>query len=305
MRTFFYTLFLLIPFSLLSQQTKTVTSSAGYQVHITLSPVTIVAQNNGCTNGVYNVSIPYTISFTPNTNPGLYALQANIDCIGTNNIFFDLPNGGGTGTAISSNASTSNGNCGNITCSTIEVLVDGPGINTTVLFSVTKLPLVLLNFDLDARENKIVLNWSVDKVEKFKKFELIKSYDGLHWTQLALIDYEDKKQKYFFTDYNPKRKQYYQLKMHDANGQIEYSNLISNLFTLKNNEVTLYPNPTTGLLRLDNTTSGSMITVYNQAGTVLTNFKSSDKFTVIDLSSYPKGFYILRHNDMAKKIILF
>ena len=81
-----------------------------------------------------------------------------------------------------------------------------------------------------------------------------------------------------------------------------------NLSSSENNPV-VYPNPTNGILYIEFETlnEASIITVYNQLGTVALNKSMVKKSDFIDLSDYPDGVYILRlansHNSWIVRIL--
>lgn len=61
------------------------------------------------------------------------------------------------------------------------------------------------------------------------------------------------------------------------------------------NSITFFPNPTTGILEFDN--SGNEIvklTVYDISGKEVKKLKANEGRTVVDLSSFPNGEYIIR-----------
>ncbi|MFZ6050790.1 HYR domain-containing protein, partial [Halocola ammonii] len=119
--------------------TETVSSSDGYDVDIKVMPIAINPVGSTCAFGYsYTVTLAYQIDFSGSNIPAsLYTLQGNINCDGSN-IFFNLPNSGGSGVFTTSQAYTSQTNCATVTpadlaCGGIDVDISGPGIpNTTV-----------------------------------------------------------------------------------------------------------------------------------------------------------------------------
>ncbi len=111
-------------------------SSDGYAVHINVVPVMINPASLSCQFGYsYTIGLTYNISFTGSNIPSnLYTLQGAVTVNGSD-IFYDLPNNGGTGSTISSSSYTNNTNCATVTpaalgITSVKVVIDGPGITS-------------------------------------------------------------------------------------------------------------------------------------------------------------------------------
>ena len=71
-----------------------------------------------------------------------------------------------------------------------------------------------------------------------------------------------------------------------------------------NNEITISPNPTSGILTINQTISQkSEIEIYNQLGKLIETNTSIGKTTTIDLSSLQKGIYFVRMTDLNKNVV--
>lgn len=69
----------------------------------------------------------------------------------------------------------------------------------------------------------------------------------------------------------------------------------------QNKKVRVYPNPTQGILKisveLDNSATNELQIIYrlyDSLGVLLLEYSSHESATIMNLSSYPKGWYILR-----------
>lgn len=77
---------------------------------------------------------------------------------------------------------------------------------------------------------------------------------------------------------------------------------------LKNNEITIFPNPSDGTLNLNTANFNNLtkISLHNSSGVLVKNHNLNE--TQLDLSSYPKGIYILKFETTTdtfyKRIIL-
>ncbi len=69
------------------------------------------------------------------------------------------------------------------------------------------------------------------------------------------------------------------------------------------NVVTVYPNPTLGVLKVYNTTLNHIIRVLDVTGSLKATYKTQEGFTTIDLTGYAKGTYVIQYNGKAYKVI--
>lgn len=109
-----------------------VNSNNGYTVHIELTPVAVNA-STPCQWGFnYSVDIEYNIWFTGNNVPNsLHTLQGEIEC--EDDLFFNLPNTGGSGVVTTATNWHNESNCGSASpltmeCFEIELEIKGPAL---------------------------------------------------------------------------------------------------------------------------------------------------------------------------------
>ena len=85
--------------------------------------------------------------------------------------------------------------------------------------------------------------------------------------------------------------------------------ITSNLTTtsLELNPMRIYPNPTNGLLNIENV-EGSTVLVYNVIGEVVASINSADQFNTIDMTSFENGTYMVKvvnaDKVSTKKVVL-
>jgi hypothetical protein len=68
-------------------------------------------------------------------------------------------------------------------------------------------------------------------------------------------------------------------------------------------EISVYPNPTTGILRVENTTTNQLIRITDITGSLKGTYKTQESATTIDLTAYARGTYMLQYNGKTFKII--
>ncbi|UCS94248.1 hypothetical protein KZP23_04235 [Echinicola marina] len=127
-------LFLLVPAINVAARCNTyVIAGDAYTVNVDLEMVEVVINDDKCfTEGGYNydIIIDYNVTFTGGS-PVLYTLQGYAGC---NDLYFNLPNEGGSGRLVSSGNAWANcavaPSLANVGCSSIDLVIEGPGISS-------------------------------------------------------------------------------------------------------------------------------------------------------------------------------
>lgn len=88
----------------------------------------------------------------------------------------------------------------------------------------------------------------------------------------------------------------------DSVGNIQNPNSVSESVN-SNNEITVYPNPSNGIVTFKSESKYSTLTVFNVLGKVLYHSNVESNLVTIDLSQYPKGVYFYRY-EMENSSIL-
>ncbi|MEP7321943.1 MAG: T9SS type A sorting domain-containing protein [Saprospiraceae bacterium] len=289
-------LFIFVVPSLISAQTVDVVSTDGYTVHITLSPFSIVPINS-CNTGNYMVDLPYNISFTGSNIPSsLYTLQGTIDCSSAANIFFDLPNNGGAGTSNSSTASTDNNQCGAVTCSTIHIMIEGPGIsNRTIDISGTRLAIALTMFNVASVNNSIKIHWSSLASINSKGYDIERSADLKNWKRLETYTSNHSLDQYEYLDLYPLNPvSYYRIKSIDIDGSFIYST-VKSVRTFSRKLISLYPNPVKHILTLEPTQVDATYSISDLMGRIIETKTTSDRQTNIGVDHLRSGMYMIQY----------
>lgn len=252
MRNIFILLIISVIYSLGYTQCSVV-STDGYVVTVKprATSLTIVNNGGGCT---YRVNLNYEITFTGTNIPSsLYTLQGDIRCNG-GRIFFNLPNNGGTGSVVSSNASFS-GNCSGLTvanlCNEFRIEIHGPGISSRTITcpTVTVLPIELSSFEGKEKEHSISLAWTTASERENDYFTLERSSDAENFETIEIINgagTSTESIEYNFEDFQAEAGvNYYRLSQTDYNGTKETFDVIA-VMNNKQSEVSsnIFPNPT-------------------------------------------------------------
>ncbi|HMQ63894.1 MAG TPA: T9SS type A sorting domain-containing protein [Flavilitoribacter sp.] len=313
-----FPVFLALPFTATPQCNTVVSSSNGYQVSITLNPRAIAAPST-CPNGYnFNAVIDYDVKFTGNNQPGsLYTLQARLHC-GDFNLFFDLPNTGGTGTLTTTANPYSYGtDCATATpaslgCLSTTIEIQGPGIPPQFIpCAVTVLPVELTFFKAKQQGGAVELTWQTAAEINNDFFEVQRSGDGDRWETVARVNgagNSTQSLNYALTDRFPLSGQsYYRLRQVDFNGEFRFSEVAA-IAAPSGGEspLAVYPNPVSDLLTIEGPSEQlediAILDLLGRRVNGVAIVREAATRCSADLSGLPSGVYLLRTADGVQKI---
>lgn len=274
-----------------------------YTVHLNVYPEAIIPATNSCPYGYnYNVRMRYDVSFTGAGAPSsLYTLQGRVQC-GSTNIFFDLPNSGGSGTVVSSNAWTSMTNCASVTpaslgCANVYIEIEGPYLSArTVLCTYSTLPIELLSFEVDESRSGALLRWTTASEHHNDHFVLERSAEGHEFVELLRMngagDSQSERDYEALDDAPLPGVSYYRLRQVDSDGTSTVSEVIP-LKRVQRSGLVLCPNPMeSGLLQLPESAVGVPVEIFDSMGGRVFISRSAQRYH--DLSGLPSGSYLVR-----------
>jgi hypothetical protein len=167
------------------------------------------------------------------------------------------------------------------------------------------LPLQLLSFTAQTKEQSVILNWTSVREENFSGYEPERSVDGTQWTKLAFIPGYTNSistvNQYAFTDNHAKAgNAYYRLKMVDIDGSVTYSKLLAVKISDETKTLQSYPNPFTQSASIAfqlPARSFTTLKVYNAMGvevsTLMNKQLEAGNYTVaFDGAALPAGLYM-------------
>jgi hypothetical protein len=307
---------LLIPLLLLSHSTlfsqftfvTNISNSQGLDVDVTITFDDVVVNTSDCQWG-YNYQIQYTYDVTYNqfesSNSPLYYLQGNIDC-GANQSFFNLPNGGGTGTGLTANRWTSLTNCSTVQvsdlmCGQIEIDYEGPGIPNTqdqTLNAVSALPVEFIDFSGSVKHDLVELAWSTASETNNDFFIVERSTNGIDWQSIKEVNgagTTSEQSNYSIYDQLHSSIVYYRLKQVDYDGRTTLLKIIS----VKDDSeisISIYPNPATNKLFVRGIKSVKNIAIFDALGVDLSSqvyLNEMNGGIEIDISKLCTGTYLI------------
>ncbi len=204
-------------------------------------------------------------------------------------------------------ATTNDVNCGN--CSSGILYENNGGTNFIATFTTSvALPVELMSFGVDQKENDIHINWSTTNEINNDGYIILHSIDGENFNELAkIIAYNEisSKNDYEFVDQIVSNGlNYYKLLQVDYDGHIYQLGvrhiLISHSFSLE-----LYPNPASQTINIRNSNDHNQeIEFYNSMGQLALSSTISKS---LDISSLASGIYVVKISDgnvVSKRIFI-
>jgi hypothetical protein len=162
------------------------------------------------------------------------------------------------------------------------------------------LPLKLLSFTATkqaAKTNTALLSWTVAEQVNTSTFVVERCTDGINYTaigSLSAAGNQVEKKTYSYTDGTAHDGvNYYRLKMVDIDGKFTYSPVKSVTFDQATANISVVPNITTGEFYVKGLAKQAVIQIADMSGKTLAKYSSISQSTVLDISSFAAGVYIV------------
>lgn len=157
----------------------------------------------------------------------------------------------------------------------------------------------LLTLNASQSNKNIILNWQIESIENLTSFSLEHSTDGIHFSEIDVVNVENNKTTYSYLHNSPTLYlNYYRVKSIDVNNKINYSTIKKILFKNTNSSIDIYPNPCKNNLFIKNN-NGEMditsISLFNIFGQIIKiNHSQIDVSTLmLNLEKFKSGMYII------------
>lgn len=165
------------------------------------------------------------------------------------------------------------------------------------------LPFENLSFEGTKNKSSNTLNWLLNSQDEIANYEIERSNNGNDFEVLSAT----KSQNY--TDKNPLKTSYYRLKIRFENGESKYSNIVKLERDDNFSMLSIYPNPTSGIINLTVQSQGGQLNVdiTNSLGQMVIQEKifatEGINNIAFDISSLPNALYYLSLTDGNKRHI--
>lgn len=170
-------------------------------------------------------------------------------------------------------------------------------IYASKLFAGGALPVKLLSFVATANSNDVTLVWNTENEINSSHFELEVAADGISFQKLATVKANNpgSKNRYSYVHANVKDNcLFYRLKEVELDGSFTYSAVVKVIIG-ENARVTIYPNPSSDVLLLDNikAADNDLVQILSNDGRLLSQQKAAATMRV-NIKHLPQGTYVLR-----------
>jgi hypothetical protein len=186
-----------------------------------------------------------------------------------------------------------------------EVWITSFGAGMKVGTSVLPLAIQLLDFKGVVEKNTTLLNWEITNNNTLNHFEIEKSNDGTRFETIGKRPFS-KENNYQFKDFSFQKNAFYRLKILENDGHFTYSKIIF-LAKESNDEIVVFPNPTTGMVTLETETLAefktlpTLYTLYNSVGQILLQGENLPE--QLDLQAFMNGVYFLKVGEKTVRIV--
>ncbi|RQO29862.1 hypothetical protein DBR32_14885 [Taibaiella sp. KBW10] len=185
---------------------------------------------------------------------------------------------------------------------TVEVKYDlssgaCPSQSTVTFIADIALPIKLVSFTAERKNNDVVLDWATTNEVNNKGFEVLHSANGSDWKTMSFVgskapDGNSTAQlNYQYTATQPVNgKNYYRLKQLDRDGRYEYS-VIKQIHFDAEKQIELYPNPVEDNLKVTGLSEHDIIKVRDAYGRTIQEIKANASTINIPFKNLSKGIY--------------
>lgn len=159
------------------------------------------------------------------------------------------------------------------------------------------LPLNLISFTATVNQNGNLLNWKTSGEKNTKLFVVERSADGNQFANIGNVTAHNSEgvNEYSYTDNDQiEGRIFYRLKQTDIDGNFVYSKIISVI----NNQpagLSIFPTPARNFIEVRGLKENAIVELVNLQGKVLQHFRTTSPSRKIDISSFPKGMYVLKY----------
>jgi hypothetical protein len=274
---------------------------------------------------VGNVSPGDWMDFPINTNGGLFNFSFRVAApsggsfaisVGGNTpVSVSVPPTGGwqtfTNVAIS-NFSIPNG------AQTIRISGTGYGPNMDYFSfqsaALGPLPVKFVYFNSQCKGSSVALQWKTAQEQDTKDFSVQRSADGISWSEIGTVaaaGQSTQERSYVFVDRSAGSSSLYRIVENDNSGRYTISNIVKSSCTSARNEISLYPNPSSGNSALNISLERSTkvtVRIVDSKGAIIQQIQLQLPFgnttLPLNLSNYAEGVYTINvHYDNEMKSI--
>lgn len=185
---------------------------------------------------------------------------------------------------------------------------NGQDVPTTMVLTVANTPLSVdfSSFVAEANGCNADLTWTTASETDNAYFAVERSFDGKSFKAIGQVAAKTEgfhgERTYTFTDETPsKGANFYRIRQYDVNGRSTISKVAEVTMNCDINNISLYPNPTKGVIYVEGLVGANTVEVYNVLGQVVLRKEGTATTEMLDISKLASGSYTVRvvRNDAA------
>jgi len=166
------------------------------------------------------------------------------------------------------------------------------------------LPVTLSSFTVQNNNCVANLKWTTASEQNSKHFEVQHSTDGKKYVQLTNIPSSGNSNVVKHYNYSSRlisKHNYFRLRMVDLDGSSKLSAVVSVTSNCNNTSISVYPNPVNKVVTVSGLQGANQVKLLDQLGKMITNIKTSNSSETLNMSSLPKGIYLIQvlQNNMV------
>lgn len=182
--------------------------------------------------------------------------------------------------------------------------VDASGIFTNCYYTLgtrnsssSPLPVEMVAMDAACSgDSSVIVNWTTAVQIRNDHFSVERSLNGTDIEVIGTVQGAGThygKISYSFTDRYPYPAAYYRIAQSDDDGTEKPYKWMNAGCGNSSRTIRMYPNPTSGLVKIESVQPGSLVRIYNSLGGLVYEEKITASAAIIDLGHLPEGLYIL------------
>ena len=306
--------------SIVSAQCTRVSNNGKYAIDVYVNPIDVIINTTSCPSGYnYNLELSYHVDIyglNGNTPPSsLYTLQGTFFC-GSHQLFFNLPNSGGSGSLVTTaNPYRNQSDCNTVTvadlmCSSFELQSHGPNSMNNSFMDCSPssfLAVEVANDGIKQNANEIELSWETLSERESDYFLVEHSTDGTNWQVVDSIKAQGQSSElvYYSSRFHNigEGYNYFKLSEMDLNGiktLINFYVIDVKAFT---SSIQMYPNPVKDELNIDgleNSDHNSFQLMDSKGkliGLNMFSYITKGSRLIVKCGSLQKGIYFLKFSS--------
>jgi hypothetical protein len=176
------------------------------------------------------------------------------------------------------------------------------------------LPVKFVYFNSQCKGSSVALQWKTAQEQDTKDFSVQRSADGISWSEIGTVaaaGQSTQERSYVFVDRSAGSSSLYRIVENDNSGRYTISNIVKSSCTSARNEISLYPNPSSGNSALNISLERSTkvtVRIVDSKGAIIQQIQlqlpSGNTTLPLNLSNYAEGVYTINvHYDNEMKSI--